>query len=99
MERLKIEIEGDLPEENKYAILADADADAKVLAGKLSDKYHLTLTAAARPIRVNGPKTSAVAGDVAQASTLAPVPGAVIELKPDAEHTPVVVHRRGAAGD
>jgi hypothetical protein len=46
-----IEITGALPEEEKYAILADAQAQAKLLAGELNLKHKLECTIAVRAVR------------------------------------------------
>lgn len=61
MDRLVIEITGQLPEENKYAILAAAQEGAAKLAGELNATHKLQLTAVARPIRP-GKKTGTTNG-------------------------------------
>lgn len=95
MERLKIEIEGDLPDDNKYAILAAAQAGAKELAARLSEAHGLVLTASARPLRVNASKGSPA---IVQAPTVAPEPVTAVlsDINPTALLGP---NRRHAAGD
>lgn len=67
MDRLVIELSGDLPEEGKYAILADAQEGAKGLAANLKEKHGLDLKVSARPVRP-GKKTAAGPMAVAQAA-------------------------------
>lgn len=51
MDRLQIEISGELPEDEKYAILAEAQSAANELAGRLNVEHNLSLTAEVRSVR------------------------------------------------
>lgn len=58
MDRLVIELSGDLPEEGKYAILAEAENLAKEMAAALETAFaSLTLKASVRSVRP-GKKTA-----------------------------------------
>lgn len=51
MDRLQIEITGNLPDDGKFAILAVAEERAKELAAELSDEHKLDLSVSVRAVR------------------------------------------------
>lgn len=92
-DRLQIEITGELPEDTKFGILADAQTRARALAEALNETHGTTLTATVKSVRP-GKK----AAPIAQAATLALEPIAMTGTV-DVQSLEIVPHgRRHAAG-
>jgi len=70
MDRIMIEISGNLPDEDKFAILAAAQKSANEMAAELTAAHGLELTVSVRPVRV-GKKGVAMPEPVASAEDAA----------------------------
>lgn len=58
MDRLQIEITGELPDEGKYAILADAEAKANALVAELEKSHKMELSVTVKAVRPSAKKAA-----------------------------------------
>lgn len=90
-DRIQTIITADLPEKNKYTVIADVEAQAHTLATKLSEAHGITFTAVTKPVRPGKKAAAVLSGPDAVA--------AVVAMDPVTESVVTPAHpRRHAAG-
>ncbi len=72
MDRLEITLTGDLPDDTKYGILAEAQLKARELAEALSKAHSITLTASVKLVRPGKTKAPPAVAAVPEAPSQEP---------------------------